>query len=254
MHLSRTLRGIAGALVVVAATLAGASPASAATSVTVTPSTDLAGYQAVEVQGSGFEPGAQVAAGQCVVGHTTTEDCANIAFGPTADADGNVVFSFWVYRNIYTTNQGQVDCTGPGACVVAIAAISDIDGTVTRAPISFAPAPPAPELTVTINSTGTLDTRTGVATIGGTVTCNTPLDTWVNAQITQRAGRVLVQASGWATATCDATGTWSVQLQSYNGILAGGPVTAAFQIGGCNESGCDYHSGLAQVTLQGRRR
>jgi hypothetical protein len=125
------------------APLGAASPAAA--TIVVTPSTGLVPGQVVTVSGSGFAPGAGLASAECKAGPVATADCdTGHAVFPAADSTGAYSFSFTVARTLFTANNSDIDCTASaGACVIAVAAATDLVGTAVTAPISFAPlAPP----------------------------------------------------------------------------------------------------------------
>lgn len=142
------MRRSALALVVIAMVgICAAAPVGARTATTATilvePSTDLVDRQAVGVTGGGFAAGASLAAAECKAGPVSVSDCDNATamFSP-AGADGSYGFDFTVRASLVTAN-GNVDCTpNPGACVVAVADLSQIVGSAVSAPISF--GPPAP--------------------------------------------------------------------------------------------------------------
>ena len=105
------------------------------------------------------------------------------------------------------------------------------------------PPPPIPfsfELAV---DSATVNARTGVVTLGGTVTCTTA--GWVNIYMTttQRVGRALIHGSGgYANVTCDETGPvrWSLQESASDGIFKGGGATVA---GSAYGQAFDWRSG-----------
>ena len=123
-------------------------------------------------------------------------------------------------RNLQT-----VTC-GPGAVsffaaagttyyVLAIDDQEDGGGNGGSLNISFNPAPPPPTVEVTVNPTGTVNTRTGVAHISGTYSCTNGdfIDLFVNAQ--QNVGRFAVLGFGefFDSGTCDGTShNWSADV------------------------------------------
>jgi hypothetical protein len=121
--------------------------------------------------------------------------------------------------------------------VLAIDDQSDGSGNGGNLDISFNEAPPPPTVDVTVNRTGTFNSRTGVATISGTYTCTDGefIDLFVDA--TQNVGRFAVVGSGefFDFGTCDGTShAWSAEVFPANGKFAGGKamtVTFTFSCG-----------------------
>jgi Neocarzinostatin family/Calx-beta domain len=154
MTKSRRVHAIVAVASLFAAALAvvgPATPASAATSVTVTPATNLFGGQVVAIDAAGLPSGDS--AGWCqAVGSgapPSTGDCGlNTSGIGLIDSSGDVHGSARLARYIYVPTLGRwVDCVNPAAhCVLAVADSADILGTVGVAPLPFAP-PPAPPTT-----------------------------------------------------------------------------------------------------------
>jgi hypothetical protein len=92
-------------------------------------------------------------------------------------------------------------------------------------------APPPPVLELTISDQGSVNQRTGLATITGTITCSGGDESGKNfleVHLTQKIGRFVVDASGSTSFTCDGqTETWAAEVSGYNGRLAGGKATVS---------------------------
>ncbi len=115
--------------------------AQAIPTVAVTPGTGLTDGQTVEVTGSGFGPGSQVAVGECRTGATSDSDCSVAgALVATADSTGAFTTPFTVSR-ILTIGASTVDCSTAGSCVIAAGELPSLT-TFATTPISFAPHPP----------------------------------------------------------------------------------------------------------------
>ncbi|MFD9790543.1 enediyne antibiotic chromoprotein [Streptomyces sp. NPDC059070] len=104
----------------VAATLLLASPASAATAISVTPNTGLSDGQTVSVTASGYTPGAAVNVGECA----SATVCSNDVKYLTADAGGNVSVQLTVKKTFtakdWSTGQDvNVDCSATQCNVTA---------------------------------------------------------------------------------------------------------------------------------------
>jgi hypothetical protein len=117
-------------------------------------------------------------------------------------------------------------------------------------------AVPPPEISVTINKTGTVD-KQGVAHISGTVTCTSENDVGilfdVFGDMSQRVGRLVIRGffDSFLEAPCDgSTIPWTADVFADNGLFAGGKA-ATVAIGfGCTDICSD---GFAQATIQLRK-
>jgi hypothetical protein len=81
------------------------------------------------------------------------------------------------------------------------------------------------KLTLTIDGFGSVDTKTGVAAVGGTMSCNRPASAWVNGELTQLVARraTLVGYLSVYGAQCDtAPSAWSGTVTAQNGRFSSG--------------------------------
>jgi Neocarzinostatin family len=97
----------------------------------------------VHVSGGGFP--ADIASGspECKAGPVSISDCdlGNTVF-PNTDGSGKYAFDF-VVHTVLRTDNGPVDCTTTaGACVLAVAQTTDLQGTAVTAPLAFAASGP----------------------------------------------------------------------------------------------------------------
>jgi uncharacterized protein DUF6299 len=102
--------------------------------------------------------------------------------------------------------------------------------------ISIGEIPPPPVVEMTVDPVGHFDSRTGTATISGTVTCTGELEfSELDVDLRQRVGRVVISGFGFTDFPCDgATHDWSVEVIGQNGLFKGGKaaaVTVAFACG-----------------------
>lgn len=102
--------------------------------------------------------------------------------------------------------------------------------------ISIEEAPPPPEVEITVDPVGHFNSRTGSATISGTVTCTGEVEfTELDVDLRQRVGRVVISGFGIGDFPCDGTShEWSVEVFGQNGLFKGGKaaaVTVAFACG-----------------------
>lgn len=184
------------------------------------------GLYAIDMRNSGYSTGAIVVTG--TPGHLTTVAC-----GPRA-----VLFN------------------GVAGTTYSLLFFSD-SPLVTGGNLQFTleVAPPAPVPTLTVDKTGTFDSKTGQATISGTLSCDrsaTFADTFISLR--QSVGRVST-VSGWGgnSAGCD-PGTpvrWTATILPQNGRFAGGKATADISIEACNELYlCGFTSSYTTLSLR----
>ena len=113
-----------------------------------------------------------------------------------------------------------------------------------------------PTVDVTVNPSGTFNSRTGVATISGTYTCTGGdfIEVFVDAN--QRVGRGSVLGSGFFFdySTCDGTShTWSAEIYPQNGKFAGGKAMTVTFGYTCGIFECSIGYAEQIVVLKGRR-
>jgi hypothetical protein len=118
--------------------------------------------------------------------------------------------------------------------------------------VSFEEIPPPPRVSFTINPSGTVNTKTGIATISGTFTCASSdvLTAYVDAR--QNVGRFTILGSGMFTqaGVCDGTlRAWTVNVVPANGKFAGGKSAAVTFAQSCGISACgeDYIERTVQL-------
>ncbi|MCP2323806.1 hypothetical protein HDA40_002313 [Hamadaea flava] len=114
--------------------------------------------------------------------------------------------------------------------------------------LSVTTAPPPPDLSVTVDPTGSFDKATGAAIIHGTATCTGQVDFGgILADVIQKVGRGVVYGFGETELACDGTTeSWSITaIPSLGTKFAGGKtatVSLAYACGPvfCNESYQEY--------------
>ncbi|HEV2906684.1 MAG TPA: hypothetical protein VGZ50_05155 [Actinomycetota bacterium] len=160
----------------------------------------------------------------------------------------------------------QLEACGPGAVgffasagttyyVLAIDDQFDGGGNGGSLNISFNEAPPPPTVELTVNRIGKFNSRTGVATISGTYTCENAdfIEVFVDAR--QKVGRFTVVGFGdfFDFGTCDGEShAWSTDVFPDNGKFAGGKtMTLAFSFA-CGPFECA--EGFVEQTVQLRGR
>jgi len=118
--------------------------------------------------------------------------------------------------------------------------------------ISFNEVPPPPTIeNFTVNRFGTVNARTGIATISGTYSCTGGdfIDVFVDAR--QNVGRFTIFGSGefFDFGTCDGTSrTWSALVFPANGKFAGGKTLTLNFATSCGAFECSF--GFVEQTVQ----
>ena len=177
-------------------------------------------------------------------------------------------YSAGVLVGVGTQGNLQTVACGPGLTaffgaagttyyVLAIDDQGDGGGNGGSLSISFSAAPPPPTIDFTVDPTGRVNTRTGVATISGTVSCQNSDFVEIDVDARQPVGRFVVRGFGAAfeSGTCDGTThAWSADVYPDNGRFAGGKtLTASFSFG-CGIFECNGGYIEQTVMLRGGRK
>ncbi len=212
-------------LVVLAGFALTAAPASASTTVSVTPSTGLHEGDQVAVTATGFTPSAALAIVECTSSFASQDDCDLSSAGfAQADQTGSVgPTPFTVYRQIFpTTDPTGFDCA-PSNCVLVVANVNNLS-EFAMAALTFdtsGPLPPPLQITATVDPTGTFD-HAGNITITGTVTCNIPAEVELDVGASQQIGRLFINAQGSTTLSCNGPTNYSILAGATDGVFRGG--------------------------------
>ena len=193
---------------------------------TVTAAAD--GYLAADVSGSNYSAG--VIVGQGSPGALSLVGCgqAGTAF-PVAAGETYRILAF----------DDQLDGSGNG-------------GTLH---ITVDVAPPPPTIEATLNPVAQFDSRSGGAYVSGTVTCDEGADfAFVDLQLTQRVGRLLIRGYGSAEVSCTGQAEqWSALVLGDNGIFKGGKALSASFATACNLVGCGEYYAEQTIQLKGKK-
>jgi hypothetical protein len=165
-----------------------------------TPATDI--YLLVDVSESDYPAGVLVATG------------SPGAFGPViACGPGAVAFQATAGETyVFLVIDDQSDGGGNG-------------GTLE---IAVGEAPPPPEIALTVNPVARFDSRTGSATLTGTVTCTDGASAFIDITLSQQVGRFTIRGFGFADAACDGTAQpWTAQVFGDTGLFKGGQAVAS---------------------------
>lgn len=121
--------------------------------------------------------------------------------------------------------------------------------------------PPPPTLDVTVNETAHFNAKTGEATVSGLVTC-TPApgqeemsSAFLDIELTQRVGRILIRGYGGLEVTCDGVQRpWSAVIPGGNGLFKGGKAANVTYTVACGVADCAIDFIETTVQLKGGRR
>jgi hypothetical protein len=119
--------------------------------------------------------------------------------------------------------------------------------------VTFSEAPPAIAITFTVDRTGKVVQRQGVATLTGTIACSAvPDDVFVELTLRQRVGKYVIRAfSGFDASGCGPEPMpWSAEFVADNGRFGGGKVDLDVFAAACDPLQC----GEFQQTFSGRLR
>ena len=122
--------------------------------------------------------------------------------------------------------------------------------------LAFVAAPPPPTIDFTVNPRGTVNARTGVATLSGTYTCTDADAIEIFGDVSQPVGRFVIR--GFMDliefGTCDgATHTWAAEVYPDNGKFAGGKALTIDTAYACGVFECAFGFTEQKVQLSGRR-
>ena len=231
-RISTIVAAVAGALLTGVGVMP-TSQAGATTTPTVDakPNTGVADGQVIAVTGAGFSAGATIAVIECQTGATGPSGCDfSTLHTTTATSTGTFSTPFIAsrYINVFNVFPIRVDCAVAHACILGAANIANITQAAST-PLTFNPkAPPPPPLVLggTLDPTGTVVHKTGVATVSGTVTCNRPVFAFMNGELRQIYHRFIFSNYFFTTVLCTSSRNWSIQVQPGNGLFSKGGVSA----------------------------
>jgi len=195
-----------------------------------TPSAD--GGYVVDMAASSYPAGAVVASG--VPGAWTVESC-----GPTA--------------------VGWFGSAGTTYTILVVDDQSDGGGNGGQLVMTVDLIPPPPTIDVTVNPTGTFNSRTGEATVTGWVTCDpgTASEPFaeLDVEATQRVGRFLVRGYSYQEVSCDGTRRpWTALVAGETGLFKGGKAMTVAVGFGCGDYDCSTSFVETVVQLKGGKR
>jgi len=124
-------------------------------------------------------------------------------------------------------------------------------GTMT---LNVEAAPPPPEIDIAVNPRARF-TSTGSAILRGQVTCVGEADfAFIDAQLTQRVGRLKIIGFGGMEITCDGTTRpWTLEIIADNGIFRGGKAASVTFAAACGAFACGEDFEERIVRLRGKK-
>jgi hypothetical protein len=115
--------------------------------------------------------------------------------------------------------------------------------------ISVSEPPPPFDLDLTIDG-GSIDKVTGVATITGTITCNTPgwFDLYILVE--QRSGKLVTRGEQWTSGPCEGATPVSLTVRPSGSVaFKSGRVGVTANFSGCDSFTCDSGQVVATIKL-----
>ena len=200
---------------------------------------------------------------------------ASVWYELTAAADGFIgidvsasSYSAGVFVATGSPGSFEVVACGPGAVgfeavaeeTYAILAIDDVPGAGNGGTlqIQVAEIPPPPEVSITVDRSGQFNSKTGSATISGTVTCTggTAEFSGIEIFVRQAVGRIFIDGFGFIEGfTCDGTAQrWSAEVFGQNGIFKGGKAATVSFAFACGQFFCGEGFEERVVQLKGGKR
>jgi hypothetical protein len=157
---------------------------------------------------------------------------------------------------------GPIETCGPGAAsffavggtryvVLVIDDQGDGGGNGGILELSVSEPPPPPMVDVTVEPTARFDSRTGSATLSGTLTCDEGAVGFVEISLNQSVGRFTISGSGWVEMPCDRTAqAWTAEIVGSTGLFKGGRAEATVVAWACDfDCGVD----VEETTVRLRR-
>jgi len=178
----RTTSALGATALLASALVATAGSASAATSVTVTPNSNLTNFQEVSVSFNGFAPETTINIRQCSPSPQSGDDCDFLTLvNPRTDINGAGTVNFTIFELPHTDFPGPVECDADTSCVITVSQdLNDFTQPTASAAITFAAAVTttttvAPTTTTTVAPTTTTTVApTTTTTVAPTTTTTVP--------------------------------------------------------------------------------
>jgi hypothetical protein len=109
-------------------------------------------------------------------------------------------------------------------------------------------------LTVALGGFGSVDVHSGVATVGGSVSCNRALRVSVFGELIQPiANHAELRGTYFTEVDCQGSGKWTASVSPQNGRFKGGKAKLSGTAFSCDQFGsCDFESAQREIQLRGR--
>lgn len=165
----------------------------------------------------------------------------------------------WVLEGCGPTAVAWYAMAGTAYTILVFDDQTDGVGTGGNLQLAVKPVPPPPTFDLTVNPTATFDSRTGAARVSGSATCllgdNTSGSVFMEVQLTQRVGRMLIRGWGYAELACDGEQQpWSVDITGDNGLFKGGKAASVTVGYACGDFECSIDYEERTVQLKGGKR
>ena len=177
----------------------------------------------------------------------------------TFGSDFDTTLSAWTGARGSLTQVACNDDFGSLQSRIAFVAQAGVTYHIMAASFPFAPGgnlvlngqvlPPPLQLTVSLNSTGSL-TSGGAAVIGGQVTCSRPADVAVTGTLRQQNGSRVTVGSYRALVSCTGSQAWQATVVGETGIYRRGSAAGVAAIGFFDEVRGEQVRARATATIQ----
>jgi len=234
----------------------GSSSVCGPPALTANPSTGLADGQTITVTGSGFTPFVGVGMVECQEGATGPSGC-DLSTLREVGTDGSGSFSTpYTVTRIMTTTSGKlganktIDCA-LSPCFLGAADLSNYSVSAAVA-IAFNPKIP-PVLSGTLAPTDTVNPKSGVAEIAGTVSCTQPLTIQLYVDLDQHFGRFNFENYGYSSVSCGQAKKatkWALAVPPGIGLFGVGKATAVVEFSAQIGNSYRYVDVTGSVMLQ----
>jgi hypothetical protein len=191
---------------------------------------------------------------------TPTEDNAYLADVSASDYSAGVFVATGSPGSFNVLACGQLGAgweatAGETYSIVVIDDQTDGSGNGGQMELTVDVAPPPPALEVTVNDTARFDAKTGSAILSGTIMCGSDAQfAFLEAQVTQRVGRMLIRGYGGTEVTCDDTvRPWELEVFGDNGLFKGGRALSATFSAACGLVFCSEYFAEQTIQLKGKK-
>jgi len=204
----------------------GISAGASSATLSASPHRRLADGQAITVTAAGYPTNADLDLVEC--DQTLGCDLSSVQVFPSGSTGGFTTMYF-VNRMLNLAGTA-VDCAAANTCVLVSIDISDLS-TGAETPIRFDPnlplAPPI-SISISLNATGGVAPKSGVAELSGNLTCNRGADVYLYVQLSQTVNRQIFDGYGNGEVLCTQAGTqpWQMTVSPTSHFFGTGAASA----------------------------